>query len=68
MEIPKTAPLGKAGWGITYFIADTLSFDALARTLLAWRAYVPIPVSCVRAKQIRRHPTIYLYERRILLL
>lgn len=25
------------------------------------------PISCARAKQIRRHPTIYLYERRILI-
>lgn len=38
---PKTAPLGKAGWGIIYFIADTLSFDTHARTLLAWWANVP---------------------------
>ena len=27
---------------------------------------MPYPISCARAKQIRRHPTIYLYERRIL--
>ena len=26
---------------------------------------MPYPVSCVEAKQIRRHPTIYLHERRI---
>ena len=43
-----------------------LPFDALTRTLLAWWGIVPYPISCVRAKQIRRHPTIYLYERRIL--
>nr|DAI14173.1 MAG TPA: hypothetical protein [Caudoviricetes sp.] len=47
-------------------IADTLSFVAFTRTLLAWWGIVPYPISCVKAKQIRRHPTIYLYERRIL--
>lgn len=45
-----------------------LPFDILTRTLLAWRVTVPNPVSCVRVKQIRRHPTRYLYERRIILL
>ena len=44
-----------------------LPFDALTRTLLAWWGIVPYPISCARAKQIRRHPTIYLYERRILI-
>ena len=44
-----------------------LPFDALTRTLLAWWGIVPYPISCARAKQIRRHPTIYPYERRILI-
>nr|DAM43155.1 MAG TPA: hypothetical protein [Caudoviricetes sp.] len=28
---------------------------------------VPYPIACARAKQVRRHPTRYLYEGRILL-
>ena len=57
-DSPKTAPLGKAGWGITYFIADTLSFDTHARTLLAWWEDIVLnPISCVKAKQFRR--TLY---------
>lgn len=49
-----------------FLIADTLSFDALTRTLLAWWVIVPYLISCVGAKQIRWHPTKHLYERRIL--
>ena len=43
-----------------------LPFDALTRTLLAWWGIVPYPISCVRAKQVRRHPTRHLYGGRIL--
>ncbi len=45
--------------------------DTFARTPLGQPACmageVPYPVSCVRVKQIRRHPTRYLYGGRILL-
>lgn len=49
-------------------IADVLSFDVIARTLLAWWVIVPNPISCARTMQIRWHPTTYLYERRKLIM
>lgn len=49
-----------------------LLFDAPARTppvnRMCMTRDVPYLVSCVEAKQIRRHPTRYLYEERILFL